>query len=97
MICTSCPFRQHSRAATKPAGPAPTIRTDIPDDGCRLTLELLHGSIGLSDLLTSTKKDIVIVVSEYCLLMTSSSNGWVISCHLERQLNSDQRYIKYPY
>lgn len=34
-IRTSCPWRQHSRQASKPATPAPTIRTEIPEDDFR--------------------------------------------------------------
>lgn len=50
------PLRQHSSAVYKPAGPAPTIKTDIPVRGCR---EILEVSSNLRDAVMSLKKLIV--------------------------------------
>lgn len=50
------PLRQHSSAVYKPAGPAPTIKTDIPVRGCR---EILEVSSNLGDAVMSVKKLIV--------------------------------------
>lgn len=47
------PLRQHSSAVYKPAGPAPTIKTDIPVRGCRGILEM---SSDLNDVVISLKK-----------------------------------------
>lgn len=50
------PLRQHSSAAYKPAGPAPTIKTEIPVRGCRGIVEM---SSNLIDAVISLKKLIV--------------------------------------
>lgn len=50
------PLRQHSSAAYKPAGPAPTTKTDIPVRGCRGMAEM---STDWIDSVMSLKKLIV--------------------------------------